>query len=138
MKKTIDYFFDEAPYWQVFVALFILLVIVIFSIFSFLFDFIIVELSVDILLIGKLTLTLALSFAFVGTLLTYIGRKSVLFWKEAKKLFNKLDEAETKETIDEIFNNDFQVLRKMSFGGAHYGELKRLHTIMQTKYKYLK
>jgi hypothetical protein len=136
MKKTINLFFDEAPYWQVIVVLFVLFSVFIFSFISL---FSITEhFSINLSLIIKLSLTLGLIFGFIGGSLTYIGRKSMLFWEESKKLCCKIDDAKTKETLDEIFNNGFQELKKMSFGTPHYEELRRLYTIMKTKYKYLK
>lgn len=136
MKKTINLFFDEAPYWQVAMALFIFFSVFIFSLIS-LFS-IAEQLYINLSLIVKLSLTLGLLFGLIGTSLTYIGRKSMLFWEQSKKLCCKIDEAKTKETLDEIYNDSFQELKKMSFGGPHYEELRRLYTIMETKYKYLK
>lgn len=136
MKKTIDLFFNEAPYWQVFIALFILISV---SIFSFISFFSITEQFVIYFsLLIKLTITLSFILSIVVTLFIYLGRKSIVFWEKSKKLSCKINEAKTKKELEDIFTNDFQELRKISMGSAHNQELVRLYTIMDTKHIYIK
>lgn len=65
-------------------------------------------------------------------------RKSDKFWRYAEVVEKLIDEAESKTDLQLIFEREYEKLKKMSGGGAHSFELKRLHTIMQTKYKYIK
>jgi hypothetical protein len=74
----------------------------------------------------------------MGSLLTYMGRKSIVFWEKSKKISCKIDSAKTKEELDNIFINEFQELRKISMGKPHNEELLRLYTIMKTKHEYVK
>jgi hypothetical protein len=135
MKKTIDLFFDEAPYWQVFLVLSILLSLFIFSFIS-IFSFIEIKNSLSIMI--KLTIGLSSLFGFMGTLLTHISRKSTIFWEESKNLSCKIHIAETKKELEKLHDHDLNELKKLSFGNAHYEEVRRLLTIMMVKHKYLK
>jgi hypothetical protein len=136
MKKTIDLFFEEAPYWQVFIVLFILTSIFSFSLIS-LFS-ITEQFVINLFLVFKLTIALGFLFSIMGSLLTYMGRKSIVFWEKSKKISCKIDSAKTKEELDNIFINEFQELRKISMGKPHNEELLRLYTIMKTKHEYVK
>lgn len=136
MRKTIELFFQEAKYWQVFIGLFILMFIFVFSLLSFLT--IKEQFITNLPLMVKLTILLALIFSIMGSFLTYVSRKSVVFWKHSEKIFCKIDEATTKEELDNIYTNDFEKLKKMSMGGLHNQELIRLYTIMDTKHRYIK
>ena len=55
----------------------------------------------------------------------------------AKIIEDKIDLSETKESLDDIYNNDFQILKESGQGHPHYNEIRRLYTIMKTKYKYV-
>jgi hypothetical protein len=133
MKKTIDLFFDEAPYWQVFLVLSILLSLFIFSFIS-IFSF---KEMVSFSLLFKLTIGLGMLFGFMGTLMTRTSRKSAIFWVKSKDLSCKINIAETKKEIEKLYYHDLNELKKISFGGSHYEEVRRLSTIMEVKYMYV-
>ncbi len=136
MRNTLNLFLEEAPLWQIFIAIFFS-----FSVLFFPIIFILNHLTmvgVDLILNIKLSVSIGLLVGVVGTLLTSIARKSIVFWDYAKKLECMVNDAECKEVLDKLYNKDFQELRKLSFGGPHYEELRKIHTIMKTKYKYVK
>jgi hypothetical protein len=77
----------------------------------------------------------------MGSLTTENMRNSQAFWDRAKEVEKRLDEAKTRKDLDSIFWEEFSndgKLRKLYIPGApHRQEMIRLHTICDTKYKYL-
>lgn len=86
----------------------------------------------------KLAGLMGIPFTALVILTNSMSNKNYQFWKYAEDVESLIESAETKESLDLIFKNEFQTLRELSQGGPHYVELKRQHTIMQTKYKYVK
>lgn len=136
MRKTINLFLEEAPIWQVFTAFFIIMLVFLFPTF-FLFGEL-TETEINWWLNIKLSVSIGLLFGGVASIMTTIARKSSVFWDYAEKLECKVEDAECRETLDKLYNTDFQELRKMSFGNPHYDELRKIYTIIKTKYKYVK
>jgi hypothetical protein len=91
----------------------------------------------DIILI-KISLLMGLMMGLPVTAMIYMMRKSAEFWKMAEEVGKKVDDAETKDELRHIMDNEFVELRKRSGGGIHYTELRRLVAIMTTKAKYIK
>jgi uncharacterized protein YfkK (UPF0435 family) len=136
MRNTINVFLEEAPLWQVFVALFLIMTVITFPLF-----FMFTELTESEFNLGlqvKLSVSIGVLFGAIGTSLTYLSRKSGQFWDFAERLECKVEDADCKESLDLLYNTDFQVLKNMSFGHPHYEELRKIHTIIKTKYKYVK
>jgi hypothetical protein len=77
----------------------------------------------------------------IGSLTTETMRSSQAFWDRAKEVQKRLDEAKTRKDLGIIFSEEFSndgKLRKLYMPGApHHHEMIRLHTILDTKYKYL-
>jgi len=77
----------------------------------------------------------------IGSLATENMRRSQAFWDRAKEVQKRLEEAKTRKDLDTIFLEEFSnngKLRKLYMPGApHHHEMIRLHTILDTKYKYL-
>jgi len=77
----------------------------------------------------------------MGYLTTGAMRKSQAFWDRVKEVQKRLDEAKTRKDIDAIFSEEFShngKLRKLYMPGtAQNSVMIRLHTILDTKYKYL-
>ena len=77
----------------------------------------------------------------MGSLTTENMRRSQAFWDRAKEVQKRLEEAKTRKDLDTIFLEEFSnngKLRKLYMPGApHHHEMIRLHTILDTKYKYL-
>ena len=79
----------------------------------------------------------------MGSLMTENLRSSQAFWDRAKEVEKRLDEAKTRKDLEAIFWEEFSnendgKLRKLYMPSApHRQEMIRLHTILDTKYKYL-
>jgi hypothetical protein len=135
--KKLNNFLEKAPLWKVFIIGWIVGTIISCSMWSLLLLTEIDVLTLSILL--KLSLFFGL---FVGggmlTLLTSMMRSSSKFWEYAKEVEKLVDEANTKQDIIDIEEDEFQKLRKMSIGNPHSYEVRRIFTIMETKYKLLK
>ena len=134
--KKINNFFDKAPLWEIYIF-----GVVFTGGFTFcLFEFLPTSNSINPLttIINiRISLILGLIFGLMITLMVSMMRKSTKFWDLAKILEDKIDLSETKESLDDIYNNDFQILKESGQGHPHYNEIKRLYTIMKTKYKYV-
>ena len=136
MRNTVNLFLEEAPFWQVFIALFFLISTLFFPIL-FLFNELTLA-GIDLILNLKLSVSIGALIGAMGTVLTSIARKSSMFWDFAKRLECKVDDANCKEVLDELYNKELQELRCLSFGTPHYEEIRKIHTIIKTKYKYVK
>lgn len=136
MRKTINIFLEEAPMWQVFVATFCLFFILGFTTLS-LFE-ILTSSGLNFLMNIKISISIAILMGGATSSLTMIARKSSVFWDLSKRLECKIDEAEDKETLNTLFETDFEDLKTKAFGKPHYEELRKLYAIMKTKFKYVK
>lgn len=86
----------------------------------------------------KISTVMGILFGLIIMLSIAIMRKSQIFWEYAKVVANLIENAETKESLQLIYHNEFQELRKKCQGGPQQiTELQRLYTIMQTKIKYV-
>lgn len=130
MKKTISLFFEEAPLWQIFFACFFLFSLLIFALLRVIQNNMLISL--------KLSFSLSVLIGLIIIYFISLIRKSITFWEMAKNLESKINDSENKISLDNIFNEDFQNLKKISLGDPHSVELRRLYTIMKTKYKYVK
>jgi hypothetical protein len=134
--KKINNFIDNAPLWCIYIF---------GVIFIGGFTFCLFEILPSANSINPLTTTtnirigliLGLILGLMITLITSMMRKSTKFWDLSKILEDKIDLAETKKSLDDIYNNDFQILKELGQGRPHYDEIRRLYTIMKTKYKYV-
>jgi len=86
----------------------------------------------------RLSFFISMLLGMIISMFTSISRTSHLFWDEAETLERKIDSAEDKDVLLQIYDEDFEKLKKLSCGVIHNDELKRLYTIIKTKYKYLK
>ena len=137
MVKTIKLFFSEAPLWLVFFLTCVL--------FTISIDFVIITINIitrTTSLISfelfRLSFFISILLGMIVSMFTSISRNSHLFWDEAERLACKIDNAEDKDILLQIYDEDFENLKKLSCGAIHNEELRRLYTIIKTKYKYLK
>jgi len=61
-------------------------------------------------------------------------KKSQIFWREAKKVRNSLEEAHTIEDLEDIKNKLISLYR-LSLGGVHDREMKVLTEIYKTRHE---
>jgi uncharacterized membrane protein len=136
MEKTIKLFIKEAPIWQIFTSIFLIISIILFLGLSFLNLFF--TLGFLTFSIIKISISFGLFFGTASVISSTIKRKSCEFWSAAETLECKIEVAKDKKSIDSLFKNDFQDLRKMCQGSPHNEEIVKLYSIMKTKYKYVK
>jgi hypothetical protein len=134
--KKINNFIDNAPLWWIYIF-----GVIFIGGFTFcLFEILPSSNSINPLTTTtniRIGLILGLILGLMITLMTSMMRKSTKFWDLSKILEDKIDLAETKKSLDDIYNNDFQILKELGQGRPHYDEIRRLYTIMKTKYKYV-
>ena len=65
-------------------------------------------------------------------------RKAIIFWEYAEFLEKEIDKATTKEQLEHIWYNEFNQLVKKCQGESQIGEVKRIRSIIKTRYKYWK
>ena len=136
MEKTIKLFIKEAPIWQIFTSIFLLIGIILFFGLTTLNLFF--TSNITTLSILKLSVSFGLFFGVTSVIASTIKRKSCEFWSAAEILECKIEVAKDKKSIDSLFKNDFQDLRKLCQGSPHNEEIIKLYTIMKTKYIYVK
>lgn len=134
--KKINYIFDEAPLWQTFIFGWVFTGTFTFLLFQFFPDG--TELPRNWFLNLKIGFFMGIPFGLMTMLIGSTSRKSNKFWNYAKEVEALIDEAETKEVLQSIFDNEFQKLRKLQQGHPHGSELVKQYTKLKTKYKYIK
>ena len=86
----------------------------------------------------KMSLILSVVFSGMITLMFSMSKQSDKFWESAHNLEKLIDETDTKEGLEKLYENEFKETNKLSSGGVHYSEMKRLYSVIKTKYKYIK
>lgn len=132
MKKKIAKFLIEASttrliswvYSALFLYIFLLLALLEF-LFSSTFP------PIKTALISALS---AIPFTALAVLVVDTFKKSQIFWREAKKVRNSLEEAHTIEDLDDI-KNKLISLYGLSLGGVHDREMKVLTEIYKTRHE---
>lgn len=137
--KTINNFFEKAPLWQIYIFGWFSSGTLVASMFYFLQ--LVGATSENLLINGetcvKVGVVLGLIFGLLVSLMVSMMRKSTIFWEYAKEVEKLIDDANTKDELQSIFDNQFQELRKKCQGGPQIPELNRLYTVMKTKHKYV-
>jgi hypothetical protein len=133
--KKLNNFLDKAPLWQVFIFGWLFT-----GAFTFLFFFLFstIEAQLNLAKSAGIGSMMGLPFGLMVMLMTSMTRKSTKFWDFAKEVETLIEAAETKESLQSIFDNEFQDLQKLQMGHPHGSKLKELYAILKTKYKYAK
>lgn len=134
--KTIRLIIEEAPLWIIFVVSTVFFTATPLGVILPFLNY--YHTQVDWLLLIKITVSVGILFGLLVWLMVSTLRKSRIFWNTAKELDKKIDHANTKKELKDLFDNDFQELCKLSMGNPHYIELNRLHAIIETKHKFVK
>ena len=71
-------------------------------------------------------------------LITSMERKSIIFWDYVKIIETLINNVKTKKELEDIWANEYQELIKNCQGGPQIGEVKRIKSIIETRYKYWK
>jgi len=137
--KKLNNFIDKAPLWQIFIVGWFFSSV---FIASNIYVFNLIEPSSTKLIISginciKIGIIMGILIGFMFMIMLSMGRESQIFWDYSKEVESLIDKAETKESLQSIFDNEFQDLREKCWGGPQIQELNRLYTIIKTKNKYI-
>lgn len=86
----------------------------------------------------KLGALMGMVFSWMFILMISMSRKSIIFWNYAEYLEELVDKTNTKEGLEKIWYNEYNELVTKCQGGSQIEEVKRLKTMIETKYKYIK
>jgi sensor histidine kinase YesM len=135
--EKINNFLEKSSLWKVFFIGWLFGTIISFVLWSLLS-----LTNTTFIILNKLMYTsIALGFLVGGcftTLFVSIIRESSKYWQYSEQLEKLIEQANTKNELDEIYKNEFQELRKLSMGNPHFYETKRIYTMLEMKYKFLK
>jgi hypothetical protein len=134
--KKLNIFFDNAPLWQVFIFGWLFYGTFTFLLFQFFPDG--TELLRNWFVNLKIGFFMGILFGLITMLMASMSRKSNKFWNYAEEVEALIDDAETKESLQSIFDNEFKTLSDLQQGHPHGSKLKELYAIIKTKYKYAK
>jgi len=134
--KKINNFFDKAPLWQIFIFGWLFTGMFTFLLFQFFPDG--TELPRNWFVNFKIGFFMGILFGLMTLLMTSMSRKSNKFWNYADEVTAIIEAAETKESLQSIFDNEFKTLCDLQQGHPHGSKLKELYAIIKTKYKYAK
>lgn len=138
--KRISNFLDNASMWKVYIASYIFATLFTFLIFTCLNPIMTTEgqKMFTTVVTLKISASAGVLFGLMFALMISMSRSSDRFWKYSEVVKNLIDEAETKEALKGIYNNEFTRLKEMMGGRPHLEEVRRLKAILDTKYKYIK
>ena len=136
MKKIND-FLGKAHLFKVWISLYFFCVIFVCSIFYGL-DLLVGEGTKRYSYYLKLVSIPSIVFSLMGVLMISMQRKATIFWEYAEFLEKEIDKATTKEQLEHIWYNEFNQLIEKCQGGPQIGEVKRIRSIIKTRYKYWK
>ena len=137
--KTLNNFFEKAHLFKVWLVIYPILIIFISSLFYGLDYFSGKEtLFTNNFNYLKFGVLMGMIFSWMFILMISMTRKSIIFWDYAKYLEELVDRTNTKEVLEKIWYNEFNELVNKCQGGAQIGEVRRLKTMIQTKYNCIK
>lgn len=136
--KTLNNFFEKAHLFKVWLVIYPILILFISSLFYGL-EYISGERTfTDNINYLKFGVLMGIIFSWMFIIMTSMSRKSTIFWNYAEYFEELIYKTNTKEGLEKIWYNEFNELVKKCLGGAQIGEVKRLKTMIQTKYNYIK
>lgn len=77
-------------------------------------------------------------FSWMVVIMIYMSRKSTIFWNYAEYLEELVHKTNAKEDLEKIWYSEYNELISKCQGGAQIGEVRRLKTMIQTKYNCIK
>lgn len=136
--KTLNNFFEKAHLFKVWLVIYLILIFFISSLFYGL-DYISGERTfTDNLNYLKLGVLMGMVFSWLIVNMTSMSRKSTIFWNYAEYFEELVYKTNTKEGLEKIWYNEFNELVNKCLGGNQIGEVRRLKTMIQTKYNCIK
>ena len=132
MKKLND-FFEKAPLWKIGLLSFV----IIFTLFSVLVRLQPIH-DISFARLNYMVAGVSFIFSLMMMGMWHTSNESQKFWKFSKEVEDLVSNAETKDQLKSIYENELQALNKMSFGRPHYGEIQKIVAIIHEKEKYVK
>ena len=133
--KKINYFFEKSHLLLVYVVMSFVVFFIFFSMLHFLGN----DLGGSGWIVTmKFSLIMGAIISLPVTAMISSGRKNTKFWDEAKIVEDKIEEAETKDKLRVLYDEDVKKLSNMAFGHPQYAEIKKFRAIILTKAKYVK
>jgi len=138
--ESLNKFFDKAHLFKVYLVGVLITGLFTFFLFHYVTQWITdkPEPALSFLVNIKISLGMGAIFGLMIMLMTSMSRKSGKFWCYAETVEKLIEDAETKQALKDIYNNEFKELRHLAQGGPHYYEAKRIYAILETKHKYIK
>lgn len=138
MMKSLNNFLEKAHLFKVYVFFYFLSVVFTALIFYLLDMTVETKIFRETLSYFKLGAAMGIIFSLMFTLMVSMQRKSIEFWDYAKFLEKEIEKASTKEQLQHIWHNEYVQLVTKCQGGPQIGEVKRIRSIIETRYKYWK
>lgn len=137
--KNLNNFFEKAHLFKVWLIIYPILILFISSLFYGLDYFSGEEnLFTNNFNYLKLGALMGMVFSWMFVLMISMSRKSIIFWDYSKYFEELVDRTNTKEALEKIWYNEYNELVTKCQGGSQIEEVKRLKTMIETKYKYIK
>lgn len=136
--KTFNRFFEKTHLFKVWILIYPILIFFISSLFYGL-DYIFGERTfTDNFNYLKFGVLMGMVFSWMVVIMISMSRKSTIFWNYAEYFEELVDKTGTKEDLEKIWYNEYNELVSKCQGGAQIGEVRRLKTMIQTKYNCIK
>ena len=136
--KTLNNFFEKAHLFKVWLVLFPILIFFISSLFYGL-DYLSGERTfTDNFNYLKFGVLMGMVISWMFVIMISMSRKSIVFWNYAEYFEELVYKTNTKEGLEKIWYNEYNELISKCQGGAQIGEVRRLKTMIQTKYNCIK
>jgi hypothetical protein len=140
LNKKFNDLVNRIPFWKIYLVSVPIMTIFIFIMFAVFFPLILTsgDLSkVNFLIELKISFSLSLIMSLMSTLMINMSKQSDKFWKSSEELSKMIDDANTKDELREIYSTKYMEVNKLASGSPHYSEMKRLYSIIETKFKYV-
>lgn len=136
--KNLNNFFEKAHLFKVWLVIYPILIFFISSLFYGL-EYLSGERTfTDNFNYLKFGVLMGMIFSWMVIIMMSMGRKSTIFWNYAEYFEELVYKTNTKEGLEKIWHNEFNELVDKCQGGSQIGEVRRLKTMIQTKYNHIK
>ena len=138
MIKSLNNFLEKAHLFKVYVFFYFFSVVFTALIFYLLDMTVETKVFRETFSYLKLGAAVGVIFSLMFTLMISMQRKSVIFWDYLKFIEEKIEKVSTKTQLLDIWHDEYQQLVSKCQGGPQIAEVKRIRSIIETRYKYWK
>ncbi len=126
--KNIDKFFNINPLWQVFILMSIMISFFIFIAFALMSNF-----SIELYIFIKISIIVGICVGAIITQMTFMSRINKKFYLLYDMCRQKINDAYNIISLEEICEQYFPKLEKLSFHNMHYSKMKELNDLVDMK-----